>query len=285
MKGNKELFLIATVGRTGSTYFTQWLNGFVDIRCHEELLNTSNTRDSIYHYWNSNLLRKVVRKVFGDSKTEFKNNRFTRYLIKNFLLSLLHNPSHSAPWDSYEGRRSFFRQTSKDRNAHLVGFKLIPGDVKYFGNVLKTENLVKTSKVILLVRQNLLASHVSFLKAQQTGFYHTSQDSTATDKKQKIKVPLDSLLKSLAHLKNEEVSLMEFFKDHERLVVSYEEFFFDHERVKPLILDFLKPQSSEQEKQPNLKKTSAIRLSDNIDNYEEVCNALADTPYKTYLND
>lgn len=281
----KNLFVIVTSGRTGSTFIRLWLNSFQDIRCHGEILR-GNSKDGIRVFLNKSLLVKFLRKALGDHKTSFKYNPVTKYIVKNYFNSLLHNPNHSAPWHTMEHWNNYLAQDIDDIRAKNVGFKIIFDSYQYFYYKNHLHYIFKNynPKIILLRRKNLLELLISFKLAKSSGIFHSEKDLQGMYKGS-LFLPTENLLTELGELDNLYDEMEAHFMGYQIFNLYYEDFFYSEKRFeyRNELRNFLGSSSVKQKNPPKLKKLNNSSLKETLINYHDVKAILKNSKYCYHL--
>jgi LPS sulfotransferase NodH len=166
-------------------------------------------------------------------------------------------------------------------DAPVVGFKLMLDQAQRFPAVL---DYLKAHdfKVIHIVRQNLLKTYISRLRARQTGVYL----STESPDKVLLHVPVDSLVHELAALEREQETLQDVVSrlSLDSFTVSYESIasrLRESELRRLLLFLGVDP---DMHLEPRSTKITPDDLGEAIANYEEVVTTLTDTAYQRFLS-
>jgi LPS sulfotransferase NodH len=166
-------------------------------------------------------------------------------------------------------------------DAPVVGFKLMLDQANRFPAVLDYLK-VHDFKVIHIVRENLLKTYISRLRARQTGVYL----STKSAKKVLLHVPVDSLIEELAALENEQERLQSMVSrlSLDSVSVRYESIAgrLRGSELRRLLL-FLGAYP-DIHLEPRSTKITPDDLGEAIANYEEVVATLIDTGYQRFLS-
>ena len=165
-------------------------------------------------------------------------------------------------------------------DAPTMGFKLMLDQAMRFLAVLDYLR-AHDFKIVHIVRHNLLKTHISRIRARQTGVYL----STGSPERVLLRVPVDSLVESLAELEREQQALQSLLSrlNLDRVTVSYEGIArSSRESEVKRILSFLSV-DPEIRVEPRSTKITPDDLAQVIANYEEVATALNDTAYEQFL--
>jgi len=281
----KNLFIIITSGRTGSTYIRLWLNSFLDIRCHGEILR-GNSKDGIRMFLNQNLTIKLFRRFFGDHKTTFKYNPVSKYFVKSYFNSLLNNPNHSAPWHTMEHWNDYLAQDSYDIGANNVGFKIIFDSYQYYYYKKHLEFNFKylNPKIILLKRKNLLELLISFKLANNSGIFHSEKDING-GYAGALYLPTENIVNELDHLEELYVNMNSEFKEYQIFNLYYEDFFYSENSIdyQNKLREFIGSKSIKQKNPPKLKKLTKASVEEILINYNDIESILKKSKYSYCL--
>lgn len=161
----------------------------------------------------------------------------------------------------------------------IRGFRLIYDKAEQHPEILKS---IKGEgvKVLHLVRENVLKTHISFLTAP----IHKMHHPRAGDEVNHVRLHLepDSLLPWLEKRLNRIDFRRELISDMPNLEVSYEEFVKDRQAEAARIQPFL-GMSEVLPFESDLVKINPDRLDDVIDNYEEIRDLLTGTKFEKFL--
>jgi LPS sulfotransferase NodH len=163
----------------------------------------------------------------------------------------------------------------------VVGFKLMIDQAIRFPSVvdyLKTHDF----KIIGIVRQNLLKTHISRLRALETGVYLSTDQADRV----RLQVPIDSLVEELVALERENEVIQRTLT---RLGLDYRS--VTYESISGLsrdselqrLLSFLDVDPNVH-LEPQSTKITPDDLSQAIANYEEVTSILKGTAYQQFLS-
>jgi LPS sulfotransferase NodH len=249
-------FIILTHGRSGSTYLQQLLDSHPDIACAEELFNVSNKSENSFYTF-CRRTYPLLSFFFLRGKISSSAPNFPlRFLLQNYL----------------EG---FYSIQSKP----IVGFRLIYNQLLHY-HALGRWIVKNKIPIIHLQRKNELKVVVSLLKAQATGVYSSSSNETSTHSR--IRLQPENILRTLVQLSQEKVACEKIVRFNPTLNISYEDLF---EKQAPIIREIMKFLDANDRSltQPDIVKTNPDRLSDVLENYDEVKLALAGTPWEKFM--
>lgn len=167
-----------------------------------------------------------------------------------------------------------------------VGFKLMLNQAKLFPPVLYylKENKFK---IICVFRENLLKTCISRLRARRSGIYDSTQQIYDKTKclEFKMNIPVEALLKELKSVTNQDREQKKIVPnlDLEFTTVTYEKLLESRREEMKKLLTFLGINTKNIELKTPLEKVSPSKLKNSVENYEEIVQAIRNTPYATYL--
>lgn len=268
------------------------LNAHSRIRCHDEvLLKESGSHDAIANFvarkgLSANYRKKdyhgpsgwkkwrLYRDVEHRNSLVHANNSFVSELLEDFL-NELHDDPHSGPWTSVDTWNDH-QELSGVGEELAVGFKIMYYELQnpYLLDYVRRDDV----HVVHLIRGNKLEKMVSTLLANARGSWHS--ESGASDGV-KVELNPDHLVARIEAHQREVQRWADEFRGEGYIEVYYEDFRNDMQSVADKVFNALGV-PSEQVSTP-LKKVSSD-LEDSLSNYEEVKQALADTPHAAFLN-
>lgn len=252
-------FVIYGIQRTGTTLIGTSLNNHPDILCLGELFDPNeNYRPKemlpyILFIKNSNNLNSNQTNLINNKETIF--NYLDIYYSKSFK---------------------------------CIGFKLMLNQTKrlpFVLDYLKSRSL----RIIKVVRENVLYTYVSRLRAQNTSVFHSTQLKSEEEfmnlSKTKIYIPTDSLIENLDSISKENQELDESVQSLgvNYITVSYNQLMENNPSKFDKILSFLEVKKKN-ELFSNLKKVSPSELENSIENYNEVKQILEKSKYSSFLD-
>lgn len=166
-------------------------------------------------------------------------------------------------------------------DTQVAGFKLMFDQAIQFPMVLDYLQ-AHDFKIITILRQNLLKTHISRLRALQTGVYL----STGKEEKVLLHVPVDSLVEELMALEKEYEAIQRMLAglSLDSSSVTYESISGPSaESDLQRLLRFLGAAPHAQ-LEPRSTKITPDDLSQAIANHEEVASTLKGTAYERFLN-
>ncbi len=175
---------------------------------------------------------------------------------------------------------SIFTYYRKDVEA--VGFKLFPEQLEksHFRIIWKWLAANKDIKIILLRRENLLATYTSLLVAVKTGTYGMTTKSKRTNAT--VTIDYKKCLHEFQKQKTHHDNITERLKGHDVLEVSYEEMIKNIDAHTTKFQNFLNVKSHPIK--INTVKNEVRSLSEVITNYEDLRNKFSNTEW-SYLFD
>jgi len=192
--------------------------------------------------------------------------------LKNRLLDLVARRSLA---------RSYLDSVFVTLDTPVVGFKLMIDQARRFPSVL---DYLKAHdfKIITIVRQNLLKTHISRLRALETGVYL----SRGPVDRVLLQVPIDSLVEELTALQKEYEAIQGILArlSLDCSSVTYESISgSSRDSEQRRLLSFLGV-DPDVHLEPRSTKITPDDLSQAIANYEEVASTLKGTAYQQFLN-
>lgn len=179
------------------------------------------------------------------------------------------------------GRWRFLGALRNEANTPVLGLRVMYDQLQR-APTLGPTLLATRPLVVHLVRRNVLATHVSAVRARRTGRFISSASTTAAER---ITLDAESLVASL----DRRTSRIEL---HRRLLahlsvpvieVAYEDYVRSPHEWDSSMLRFL-GLSGGVPLQSDLQRTSLGALADGLDNTEEVAHALRGTRYSSLLD-
>ncbi|WP_339338462.1 sulfotransferase [uncultured Oceanicoccus sp.] len=241
-------FVLLGVQRTGTTVLRTTLNNHSKIRCTGEVFKIGTWNTSAYEgdLGYEALMRNSVAGRIRHYIARGSNT--TQYLDKLYMQN------------GYEaiGFKLMFNQTGR-----------FPAIIPY----LKSNKI----KLIHLVRENYLKTHISALMANKRGFH-----STKAVKQIKLIMPVRDLVYRLDCIKNESDQWANIFSESDNyLRVTYEDFMKSRDEQISKIVDFLGIEK--EEISSDLVKLTSDDLSEVLENYEDVKSKLLGTQYEALI--
>lgn len=243
-------FVVAGVQRTGSTLICASLDSHPDVYCDGEAFKVKNWKLNKYPY--------------------VPDYGYLKYVDQSVWRKALHHVYRRRPVENYLDQ--FFASSE----TQATGFKLMYSHVKRFPTVVP---YVKKHdfKVIHVERKNILKVWVSTVGARQRGFH-----SRENVERVKVHIPLHNLMKRLDWLSEQSGKWKDIFShSNDYMHIDYESFIKDKNTYLNEICNFLDVEG--QELGSDLKKLTSDDLSEVVENYDEVKEFLAHTPYQACL--
>lgn len=166
-------------------------------------------------------------------------------------------------------------------NTGAAGFKLMLDQIRRYQPVL-TYFVQNEFRIIRVVRHNILRTHISRLRARQSGIYHSAQPIAGS----KVQVPLSSLLHDLSQLAadNARLAALACELGLSYHTTTYEQLYGEQwSSEQRRILSFLGV-DPEIDLRPKSVKLTPDELESVIANYGEVVRLLTNTPYEACLD-
>lgn len=254
---NIEKFIILTHGRAGSTFLQQLLDSHPSIACYEEIFNVSaNSPGSFYSFCKRHYPK--ISKLFLREKIASSSLNFPlAFLFKRYI-------------------RHVYGTAQKSK----VGFKLIHDQLLHYRPLISwvAENAIP---IIHLQRRNYLKATLSLIIARDSGVYVSS--SVSLKKSHKVIVNPVRLLQGTSNLLAEKVQCELLTRNNPSLTIYYEDLFDKQASTVQRIMDFLGIEDPSF-RTPDIVKTNPEKISELVENYEEVTRAFAGTPWEKYLD-
>jgi LPS sulfotransferase NodH len=254
---NTDKFIILTHGRAGSTFLQQLLDSHPSITCYEEIFNVSNGNHESFYYFCKLHYPKLSYFFLRGKISKSSLNFPLAFLVQQYL-------------------KHVYGAAQKNK----VGFKLIYDQMLYYRPLISwiTENSIP---VIHLHRNNYLKAAMSLIIARDTGVYVTSSGSLK--KSQKITVSPTRLFHGVNNLWKDKLQCDLLMRNNPSLTVNYEDLFDKQALIIQQIVDFLGI-SNPFFQTPDIVKTNPEKISELVENYEEVRQAFIGTPWEKYLD-
>jgi LPS sulfotransferase NodH len=162
-----------------------------------------------------------------------------------------------------------------------AGFKIMLDQIRRYQSVL-TYFTQHQFKIIHVTRSNILRTHISRLRARQSGIYHSAQPIAGP----KIRVPVTPLIQDLSLLEADNAKLTTLVSElglpcHSTTYAKLHGEQWSSEKEK--ILSFLGVDPAA-ELRPTSVKLTPDELESVLANYDEIVRVLENTPYETYLD-
>jgi hypothetical protein len=260
-----EKFVVAVTQRSGTTFFGSVLNKHPEIYLFGEVFYDGAYKDdpnNFYNFW--------LKKIMEDNI-----NITYRYRMNNIRNFLLHK------YNSVENKTAIgvdIKYTELQRIPEIIF-------------IMKELNI----KVIHIVRKNILKTHISCclnnMQQQLKRGAHGKKKVPAV--KVYIK-PDNALIHEFERRRNEMNHFSNVFSRNLLcLEINYEDFFSnsqsESETIVPQVLDqtcdFLCVQGNRHDLTTNLKKTNPNKLTELIENYDEVADFLSGTKWAYLLEE
>jgi hypothetical protein len=202
------------------------------------------------------------------------------------------HPEHH--WPSAENRKAVFDAYLEWLDAKSKPGKIVTFNVNYnsmhsldffWRDLLAPPFLITLTRqkkfpVVHLVRRNLLATHISELRARETGVWHTKDPSAQAPK---ITVPCRSLRYELNVREAEIRHVSQWIKGLKTLDLVYEELFDGTSLTADAaqrVADFLEIEPGPLSNETSFQRTGTAKLEDALENTEEVRETLKGTRFE-----
>ena len=171
--------IILTTQRTGSSFLCRYLNNHPSVYMYTEVFLQNSPAHSAFRHFYINNCGGSAKKYSLLTNRLFRHfgiNLIPQKSIEDYLNSLVFNQEHSAPFPKIgKGQQHYV----KNKDAKLVGFKLMYGQLRLFPSI-KDWIISNQVSVIHLMRKNQLHSFISKERARQAGVTHKYQDKAHT---------------------------------------------------------------------------------------------------------
>ena len=173
--------------------------------------------------------------------------------------------------------------TSYKNDLKAIGFKLFPEHIENirFNSIWNWLESNKDVKIILLKRQNLLASYASFLLAIKDNKWNIKDELDRT--KSTVNIDPENLSKYISKRKSYDDKIKRNIRYHKILEINYEEMSKNSVYTMRMVQDFLETEIL------NLKvrlvKQEIRALPEVIENFEELKASFSGTKYENFFYD
>ena len=249
-----EKFLIISTPRSGSTVLVRSLDEHPEIFCAGEIFNTSNDiHHSEYHFpsWGFDSTNHSILTL----------NRFINY------------PNHR--FRSIPHVKKFYNSNTKGEKTR--GFKLMLSNIKsapYLWQYIKNENV----KAIVLIRKNVFKTIISRHRKNANRIPHITEGKAPSIF---FKLPVANLIDQIKILEAANENLLQCSEQMNRIILHYEDL-FNWDETMNSIQKFLSVNIIALP--AVLKKISAQRWQDEIENYTEVEKLMRQNGFEKYLD-
>ena len=249
-RGAREVcrFVILANGRSGSNMLVTTLDEHPNVQCVGEVFNPGSSFG--YEKW----ARKSLRRRIAD--------RYARdYSIESYLDSCCVRDPRS--------------------RTHAVGFKVIyPGQFDRWAS-LRYSWRKHNFRVISLFRRNLLRKYISSKIARRDGTWSSSEKRDAAIR---IRFDLTEFKREVARMEAIYALLDSLTLEFRGIRIVYEELLQDYVSGIQEVLRFLEVSDAEADSiKPRTVRQNPSRISDLIENYDEILLALRGTTYEEFL--
>lgn len=249
MSGMATKFCILTTQRTGSSWISSLLDSHRGVKVYNEPFLYIAKRP---------LWKEATLPTFFDFNTR---SRLPRPLTTFNYLAMM--------------------QAEAAEHAQSVGFKVMYNQIIQFPELLAAI-ILKRYKIIHLIRKNSLAVQLSVLRATQHGVFHT------TDSADTLPLHIDPQL-LIEKIKKCERKVSTFQKALSLLPVPVQEVYYEelvensHDTFRRIGTFLAIPDLDTSVLKSDFKRVSQGTCKERIENYPQVANALATTPYAWML--
>lgn len=249
-----QKFAILGIQRTGTTLVRTTLDSHPDIMCLGEIFQMRSgmahgqaprrgfkTRTDLGYqsYIQQSALRRLRNRIARNS------------MVREYLDNIYQSPGYAA-----------------------IGFKFMYSQLRKYPSVLqyiRTKNI----RVIHVVRENVLKTHLSKLTMRARGLAHSTRKANLVS----VRVPTNDLIKTLNKIQDNGMRWKQALDGHsEYMQITYESFVEDNASVLSEVLAFLEVDPNVS-LQSDLVQLNTAPLHEIIENFDEVQDCLADTPF------
>jgi len=262
-------FVILTSPRSGSTFFRLFLNNHPQVRCHGEVfLYKYGAIDGFPHFCYRHFHTKLIFKLFSNKiSLKLHISKFLFPLVNNFL-NIFYDKGFHPPLVDVITFNKYDTMKNK-KNIKVIGFKLMYGQFKSFP-ILKNYFSDPSFYVIHLIRSNSLEKYLSRIRMKRSNIAHTNREIFYD----KVKISINNMLKMISEDEKEINNMRKMLALKEKYIeIFYEDVVSDIRNTLLKIENFLELDHFNV-KMPTIKKIAQRKVSDEIDNYNEVIAAL-----------
>lgn len=238
-------FVVLTSPRSGSNFLMSQICSHKQAHIFGELFNPTNVL-AAYYGWPFPLYKKENKSFFMNYRNDKPIEFLDKYIYRKY-----------------------------DKRIKVVGFKLF---YDHRSNEEVWDYLLSNNiKIIHLIRTNFLDSYVSLLIAQKNSIWKSTKK---INKNIIVNVDVEKMLRYFRSIEDNIMENTRFFKNSDILEVSYDDLFT--EKTIKDVLDFLNLEF--QNLQSDYIKQNSPEISEKIENFEEVKEALSNTQYEIFLH-
>jgi LPS sulfotransferase NodH len=253
-----------TVG--DALFYVKHLSSVARFFCSDQLLRDNNFLIFGRGRSGSTALVSLLDRVPGIQCDDEILNRWAPFPLEQIL-----SRSHYSKSRSYGCKLLSYQLRDVQKIADQTGFLL--------------ELQTRGFRLIYLRRDNLLLHAISNIRAREFGFHQRRGSRRGGSR---VHVDIQQLLiwmRSSELLYRYEKEVLAGLHYLELIYEQHIENERDHEKTLATICDFLKIEYPTHNIQSEIEKISPRRLSESVDNYEEIVVALSGTPFSQYLNE
>jgi len=284
----KQVFVVFSTNRTGSSYISRVLNNHPNIRMHGELFNLScfPGEDSFKSYCEKHnklvsklVFRKLVLRLVG--RIPWLGTIYSP-MARSYLSDLIDNPKHYFENNYISTHLNIRKKEWHNHVEKAVGFKLMYQHMKSV-SFLRSWFDNQDIKVIFLKRENLLKqylSDVTLVARFKNNYGVAHSDSPITQ--QKLRLDPNQVIRGIKIREKIFSEMQDLIQDKPAITITYESFFQDQDKTAREIFEFLELPMEKIHK-PAMVKLTNDDLHEVILNYDEIKDALLNTPYGVML--
>lgn len=270
-------FVIFGTQRTGTTLVCTSLNSHSKILCLGELFDLNES------------YKPKEMPIYGVFIKNILNSD------QSYTIDINNQASYFGFLQKKENIYSYLDQFYSKTPYKGIGFKLMLNQVKTFPFIfecIKSKNL----KIIKVIRQNILDTHISRVRSQKTSVFHStelkSNENLSALLMYKVYIDTNTLIQDLdaiAH-ENQEIDTIVDSSGLNYITIQYNSLLEDQYAEFKRILSFLDIKGEkkflikEKKLSSNLKKVSPSELKDSVENYDDMINTLKSSKYNYFLH-
>lgn len=256
-------FLVVGVQRSGTTFIGSSLDSHPQINYVGEIFKVPGW------YLNRATRKLIRRKAFSGE------HGYSQWMDESLLRQLGHYCWRNK--NTQQFLEYFYTINARGQACEAAGFKLMSSQARRFGGIIPYVNSHGV-KVIHIIRENVLKTHISRLTASRRSLYHSDK----TIKASKITIPTSDLIAILQKINRDNENWRSAFSEKtEYLQVTYESFVKNKAQESHKMLSFLGVDYHDIKS--SLVKINPDSLADIIENYNEVRVLLEGTQFEWML--
>jgi len=243
---------------------TRTLNTHPQVRCLDEVfINRFPNR-------NTGSYQEYIRRSIS---ARMKHVLFTEQSVKEYLAQLESKPIH------------LFLDNDDRTQCRRIGFKLMLSDVRRLPMVLKFAR-ANSIQLIHIIRESSLDILISTVRKNISKMPHLPVEAITNEdyKPPKVTLRIKKLIHDIEKIESSKQTWLEIMQDSPYTTTYYEQIVRNREEELEKIMRVLGVDISVTLETP-LRKIGPSKLSQSINNYEEVVRCLRGSAYERYLYD